>query len=238
MFMTASVISSKSTQKENKMSSHEELVIGMGVYDRELPPAKLHRGCITGIYNIGRQFNSFYQTWNGSLKFKFELDTLTSQGKPFVIYQDYTASMGAKANLRKLVHSIEGRDLSEVEAAAYSVGNILGRSVFIQTTQKAKADGSLKYSIINIMPCDTVLTPAVTPEKWDYRTSSPNDAPNWIWSEYEKSKDFKTPPVPRVPKPKTGLGEAVAKAATNDPGSLKSAIIPSSSFQDGDDIPF
>ena len=228
MFRTASITSGKFTQKEDKMPSQEELVVGMGTYEREIPPAKLHCGCITGIYNIGRQFNSFYQTWNGTLKFKFELDTLNSQGKPFVIYQDYTASMGAKANLRKLVHSIEGRDLTNVEAASYSVSIILGKSIFIQTTQKNKTDGSLKYSIINIMPCDTVLVPAVTPEKWDFRTSNPNDAPNWIWAEYEKSKDFKLPSVPRIPKPKTGLGEAVAKAA----------IAPSDSYEDGGDPPF
>jgi len=219
VFRTASITSRKYTQKENKMTIQEELVVGMGNYEREIPPAKLHRGCITGIYNIGRQFNNFFQTWNGTLKFKFELDTLTSQGKPFVIYQDYTASMGAKANLRKLVHSIEGRDITNVEAASYSVGSILGRSVFIQTTQKNKIDGSLKYSIINIMPCDTILSPIVTPEKWDFRTSNPNDAPNWIWTEYEKSKDFKQPSVPRIPKPKTGLGEAVAKAAIVSSGS-------------------
>lgn len=192
----------------------EELVVGMGQRDRELPPAGVHTGCITGIYNIGRQWNNFNKEYKPIIKIKFELNVNNKQNKPFVVYQDYTASMDARANLRTLVHSLEGRDLNDTEAAAYSVGKILGRCVLIQLTHKLKQDGrTYKYVLKNFMPTKDSFTPAVSPEKWDFRTGDPNDAPDWVWDAYKESPDFREPKQPRVAKPRTELGQALAAAS-------------------------
>ena len=215
------------------MAQTEELVVGFGQRERELPPARVYSACITGIYNVGRQWNNFNKEWKPQLKIKFELDALNKNGKPFVVYQDYTASMDARANLRGLVHNLEGRDLTDVEASSYSVGKILGKCCQIQIGHKLKQDGLPKYVIKGIMPSEKEFTPAVPLEKWDFRTSSPDDAPDWVWEAYQRSKDFREPAQPRVARPRTELGQALASepVATGTP-------IPGNPAAQDDDVPF
>jgi hypothetical protein len=184
--------------------------------ERELPPSGMHKGVITGIYNIGRIYDQYNDKFRPIVKIKFELATLNKFGKPIVLYNDYTASMHAKSGLRQLAHSLEGRDFTEPEAAAYSLKNFLGKSCQIQLIHKPKMNNPqvMKYKINAIIPAVDQVQPTHEPEIWDYRMRDRDPsyhckAPRWIWESHMKSKDFIQPPTPYVEPVKTSLGQAV-----------------------------
>lgn len=184
--------------------------------ERELPPSGMHSGVITGIYNIGRVYDQWNDKWKPVVKIKFELTTINKFGNPIVLYNDYTASMHAKAGLRQLAQSLEGKDFTESEAAGYSLKNFLGKSCQIQITHKPKANNPqvMKYKINAIIPAISPVIPVHEPEMWDYRMRDRDPsyhckAPRWIWESHMKSKDFIQPVTPYVEPIKTGLGQAV-----------------------------
>lgn len=200
------------------MSSADDYTIGSTPQERELPPAGLQPAVITGVYNIGRMFNSFTNEWKPVIKVKFELAATNKHGNKFVVYNEYTASMHAKATLRSVVHAIEGKDLSEPEAAGYSLRNVLGRQVTLNLVHKPKANGvDLKYVIKNVLPATSHVPPSVTPEIWSYteRTKDAQyhcKAPRWVWEAHQKSKDFITPATPYVEPVRTQVAQSVQQA--------------------------
>jgi hypothetical protein len=186
--------------------------------ERELVPAGVHKAVITGVYNIGRMFNSFQNEWKPIIKVKFELATLNKHGKPFVLYHEYTASMHAKANLRQTVHSLEGKELNDAEAQGYSLRNLLSKQCMLMITHKAKTNGEMKYVIKNVLPSDGTIVSQVQPEIWSYteRTKDPQyhcKAPRWVWEAHMKSKDYIPPATPYVEPKRTELSQQMEQTA-------------------------
>ncbi len=184
--------------------------------ERELPPSGMHKGAINGIYNIGRIYDQFNDKWRPIVKIKFELATLNKYGKPIVLYNDYTASMHAKSGLRQLAHTLEGRDFTDTEAAAYSLKQFLGKSCQVQITHRPKANNPqvIKYKINAVIPSQEPYVPTLEPELWDYRMRDRDPsyhckAPRWIWESHMRSKDFIQPPTPYREPVRTALGQSV-----------------------------
>jgi len=59
-------------------------------------------------------------------------------GQPFAVYQEYTLSMGEKANLRKLVHGIIGQGLMDAEAKSFEVTELMGRVCMLNVVHNEK----------------------------------------------------------------------------------------------------
>lgn len=232
----------------------DDYTIGSTPQERELPPTGLQQAVITGVYNIGRMFNSFQNQYKPIIKVKFELAATNKHGNKFVVYNEYTASMHAKATLRSVVHAIEGRDLSETEAAGYSLKNLLGRQVTLNLAHKAKSNGvDMKYVIKNVLPATGHVEPSVTPEIWSYteRTKDAQyhcKAPRWVWEAHMKSKDYIPPATPYVEPVRTQVAQQVqqaqqparpvAAAPLTAYSTVPPAVPPAAPWESSEEVPF
>lgn len=202
---------------EDKSVAYEEAPIGFSTREYEVAPAGYYDAQIVGVYNVGRHFDNYYQKYKPILKFRFEINHKDSEGRPIIILNDYNATMGAKAGLRKLAAAIEGRDLTDAEAQTWGISNFAGKQVTMcLSVETRKTDPTKKFNkIMAVMP---MRPPGYVSENgfetWDYRNSDPDLAPNWIWKAYTESQDFRPPAKPRTPRPTGGLGEAVAASQT------------------------
>lgn len=211
---------------------------------RELPPAGWHECALVGIYNVGRQFDDYLakepgkDPWRTIIKLKFESSQTRPDGKPIFLYHDCTASMFSTANLRKVVHAIVGRDLTEQEAAAFKLSSIIGKPVSINVAHVPKklSPGEFKSKLQAFVPARDFHTPVTATEVWDWRYSDPDDAPDWVWELFTKSKDYREPTKPRVPKPRNDLGRAVLAANSGAPVPVTSSA--STSVSGIEDPPF
>ncbi len=85
--------------------------------DFELPPAGLHPANLIGLVDLGTHHSEYqgnpiekrilFVTW--------ELNTLDSDGKPFLIGQDFNSSLHTKSGWRKLLEGWRGRPFGNDE---------------------------------------------------------------------------------------------------------------------------
>lgn len=191
--------------------------IGFSSREYEVAPAGYYDAQIVGIYNVGRHFDNYYQKYKPTVKVKFEISCKDSEGRPICILEDYNATMGPKAALRKLAHSVAGRDLTDDEARQWGLKDFAGKHCLMGlSVVQLKSDPTRSRNKITgiLPPKQPVYSSESTPEAWDYRFSHPDDCPNWIWDAYSRSQDYRPPAVPRKPRPMTPLGEAVAQGQT------------------------
>lgn len=73
--------------------------------------------------------------------------------QPLVISQEYTLSLGEKANLRKMLASWRGKDFTEEQAKVFDITNLLGVSCMLNIIHKPSADGKkTNQSIAGVSP--------------------------------------------------------------------------------------
>lgn len=193
----------------------EEVPIGMGKREYEVIPSGYYDAQVTGVYNIGRIWDNYWGKHKATIKIKFELNHLNKQGKPCLYFQDYSATMNAKGHLRKLVHAIEGKELTDQEATKYRISSMLGKNCMVCiSVEPVKSDPTrTRNRLTAVVPPRMPVYVSQQPlEVWDYRTSDPDDAPNWVWDAHMTSIDYKPPVKPRVPKPITPMAQEAAKA--------------------------
>lgn len=117
--------------------------------------------------------------------------------KPLVISQEYTLSMGAKANLRKLVEGIIGTSLIDDEAFDFDVDNILGKACLLNIKHKTSKAGNVRAEIATATPLHKSMIPPtqyndtkmLTYENWDQ--SYFDSLPEFMREKMETSKEYK-----------------------------------------------
>lgn len=72
--------------------------------------------------------------------------------KPLVISKEFTLSMGAKSNLRPFVEGIIGAKLTDEEAGAFDLEDLVGRACLITVVHKTSAKGSVYANITSASP--------------------------------------------------------------------------------------
>jgi len=72
--------------------------------------------------------------------------------KPLVISKEFTLSMGVKSNLRPFVEGIIGTKLTDEEAGAFDLEDLLGRACLITVVHKTSAKGSVYANITGASP--------------------------------------------------------------------------------------
>ncbi len=122
-------------------------------------PAGNHLGRIYSIIHIGttlddtpwgaKERNKVRITWelpNERREFK------DGEGeKPYSISGTYTLNFGEKANLRKVVEGIFGRQIYDEEAAQFDVELLVGQTAMVNVTHRTK-DGKTYANIENVTP--------------------------------------------------------------------------------------
>lgn len=115
---------------------------GGGVFEEA--PADTHAAICVGIVDLGEQLSKI----DGKLQRKVRLDwetsfALMSDGRPFLVTQQFTASLNEKAALRKLLESWRGQKWpKEGPGEEFNLRNLLGKTCLIQVVHTPKADGS------------------------------------------------------------------------------------------------
>jgi hypothetical protein len=140
-------------------------------YTNKIAPVGMHLARIYQIIDLGttEQTGQF-----GGKKRKvqvlFELPLETAvfdpeKGEqPFYARNMYTLSMHEKSTLRKDVHSIEGKTLTEDEAKKYNVFSLIGRECMVNIIHKQSGEKTFaNIQTITPLPKGMVCPPAVNP---------------------------------------------------------------------------
>lgn len=124
--------------------------------DFELAPEGNHVAVCYMVIDLGEQ----QTVWNGDVKhshkirFGWELSNEPmSDGRPFGVFKDYTASLNDKANLRKDLQSWRGRAFTEEELDGFDVFNVLGAPCMINVVHSvSEKNGNTYANVASIAP--------------------------------------------------------------------------------------
>ena len=138
--------------------------------DFEQCPAGSFAALCYQIIDLGHQTFE----WKGEAKvapkvrITWELNEMMSDGRPFSISREYTASIGDKANLRKDLEAWRGRPFSAEELRNFSLENVLGAPCLLGIVHKPSKDNSKVYANVGSimalpkgMPSPELVNPAV-----------------------------------------------------------------------------
>ena len=156
----------------------------------ELPPAGNSVARCYAVVDLGMQ----ERHWSGQVNFKrivrisWELpDELMEDGRPFSITQNYTLSLGEKANLRKDLESWRGRQFTEEELHGFDLKNLLGVPAMINVIHRHADNGKTYANVgaVSPLPKGLECPPAVNAPLffsleepgWEQKY---NDLPEWL----------------------------------------------------------
>lgn len=169
----------------------------------ELAPEGTHVARIVQFYHIG----TIPDTYQGKprernlVRFVFELPHETyeyeDEKKPHLLSLEYTLSLSSKANLRKMVESLEGRKLSEDEENTFDVEALVGKECMVQVTH-VENNGKTYANVINVMPimkgmvCPEQVTKKVVFGFYPFNKELFESLPEFLRKKIEKSREYST----------------------------------------------
>lgn len=126
----------------------------------KIQPAGNHIARVYSVIHLGIQAEEYMgeEKLMDKVRIGFELpleNTVFKEGdepKPFTISQEYTLSMGDKANLRKLVEGMIGHGLLEQDAVSFDVLDLMGRACMLNVIHKTSAKGNEYAQIVGAAP--------------------------------------------------------------------------------------
>jgi len=119
--------------------------------DFELAPQGNHLARCIMVCDLGEQ----ERTYNGETKIvhqvriNFEIQETMSDGRPFVIGQNYTLSLSPKAILRKHLEGWRGRTFTTEELEGFDLFCVAGLPCMVQVLHNPSKDGLKNYANIN-----------------------------------------------------------------------------------------
>lgn len=121
----------------------------------EEAPADTHAGICIAVIDLGDQLDRQNSKWVHKVRIDFELPfTSMTDGRPFMVSQEWTASLGDRANLRKVLESWRGKSWpKEGPGEDFSLKNLLGKAAMVQVVHTPKKNGDgVWVNINNLMP--------------------------------------------------------------------------------------
>lgn len=132
---------------------------------REPVPSGTHLGICYRVMNLGTRLQEYMGTMkdhpdtlitltfelpNEKKKFTVKSDDGTEQEveKPLVISREFVLSMGPKSNLRPFVEGIIGVKLTDEEAYAFNLEDLLGRPCLVNVIHKVSPKNGNTYANI------------------------------------------------------------------------------------------
>ena len=186
-----------------------------------MPPIEAgvqHAVCI-GVIDLGTQpqSNPMYKphrkvllTWelpNQKITVKSK-DGLAEMEMPRVISDDYTMSLGTKANLRKMLDVWRGRPFTPDELASFDLSKLIGVNGLISIVHNKSKDGTKTYANVSSVSPLMKGMPKLTPENktlvWDLPPSGPitfpPEMPEWIQNKIKNSEEYAASINPQMAK--------------------------------------
>jgi hypothetical protein len=177
-----------------------------GNRDFEPVSAGVHTARCYQIIDLGHQTTE----WQGTVKvlpkvrITWEIcDENMSDGRPFSISREYTASIGPKATLRKDLEAWRNRPFTESELAAFSLENVLGAPCQLQIGHTDK-NGKVYANINSIMstPKGMSVPELVNPKvKFDIQTFDRtifDSLTNYVQKKIMMSKELEESGIPEA----------------------------------------
>jgi hypothetical protein len=168
-----------------------ELTVSSGG-EFEIPSAGNHAARFVAVINGGTHetpgVNGQPSKKVGKFLFGLELPhERRSDGRPFVVLYECSASLNTKATLRKLVEQVLNRQLNDGDR--FSVAEFLGQPCSVAITLEAKQDKTY-FKVASIGP---PIRGMVVPEPtypqlaWSIHGGTPFPAPEWLPFHYGRS---------------------------------------------------
>jgi hypothetical protein len=148
--------------------------------------------------------------------------------QPIVFNEEYTLSMGEKANLRKMLASWRGKDFSFDEAKSFDITALLGKSCMVNIIHKpTKADPTKVYAKIgsvSSVPKGMEVPPQINTTfvlSYDnFSFEKFNSLPDFIKEKMKTSAEFVALNVTAPPPPKSIHADGLPAPVRNELGSL------------------
>lgn len=186
----------------------------------------IHMAVSIGLFDLGTQTNTFFQTTYKRVVLMFEVPgeqvTFTDRNgqevtKSKLITREYTNSLSNKAHLRHHLESWRNKRFTPEELDGFSLLAVLKASAQIQVMHETTKRNTI-YPVINmIMPYPqgtAKLVPTLPVIAFDVESDSeiPAETPNWIRDKIIVSPEWRerhgqAPPPGAAPPPATQPGE-------------------------------
>jgi hypothetical protein len=179
---------------------------GNGGGDFENCPAGSFAARCYQIIDLGHQTFE----WKGEAKvapkvrITWELSELMSDGRPFSISKEYTASIGDKANLRKDLEAWRGRPFSAEELRNFSLENVLGAPCLLGVVHKPSKDGSKVYANVGSvmalpkgMSAPELVNPAVKFDIGEFNQAIFDSLSSYVQKKILMSKELEENGIPQ-----------------------------------------
>ena len=116
-----------------------------GTTDYTPAPAGTYTARCTSLIDLGSQTSTYEGETKTAKKvmLSFEItdgDTRRNDGSPFIVSKRFTASLHAKAGLRKFLESWRGRPFTPEELRGFDLKNVLALDCLIGVVHEAKGD--------------------------------------------------------------------------------------------------
>lgn len=110
-------------------------------------PQGLHIARCYALIDLGVQHNDRFNNDSPKVLIGWELSAaLMQNGKPFIQFQRYTASLTESSHLRKLLESWRGRSFTPEELEGFHLKNILGAPCYLSITHTFNPKSQQVYS--------------------------------------------------------------------------------------------
>lgn len=117
------------------------------------PPAGVHQAVCVDVIDKGiLEVNYAGKTKKQhKVSLAWQIDETRDDGKRFIVYKRYTASLNEKATLRKDLESWRGRAFTRDEEMGFDVENVIGVNCLVNIQHNAK-DGTIYANVVAVMP--------------------------------------------------------------------------------------
>jgi hypothetical protein len=128
------------------MKAPKHASIGNGDGGFESPPAGTYGARFIRIIDLGTQDD----TYEGQpievrkVIIMWELNKMMADNRPFVASKEFRFSMHKNANLRKTIHSLIGKEMTDIQAEAFDFNVLLGKVCMV--TMGESATGKIKVT--------------------------------------------------------------------------------------------
>lgn len=188
--------------------------------DFEKPPVGVFPAVCVQVIDLGTQKNEYegkittpHQVrigWElcGADKLGSGASHLMADGKPFLVTEIYTLSLGEMANLRAILEGWRGRPFTEEEMEGFDISALLGKACLVDIIHKAKKNGSLKAKVSSVkrwpsdMEAPNSVNPHVMFDLTNFDAGVYNGLSDWLQEKIALSPEY---------------AAAVGRAIANDP---------------------
>lgn len=185
----------------------------------QLAPAGAHPARCIHVIDLGTQHDTYMGKPKIQRKVRIGWELVNEKAvfieekgeESFMIGQDYTMSLGEKANLRHMLESWRGKPFTADELKGFNLNVLLGKSCLVNVIHKksiaTKRDYAQVTSVVPLpkgMQCAKPSLPKVSYEIEDGENDAFSALPEWIQDKIKASQEFKGENTSEEPRQQSG----------------------------------